>query len=195
MKSPFERAIAAFDYLNQQDPRKIIYEDSLCGYEYVYSIWLTEWIQKLEEEPSEALLLAARSQHLKRWKIPRTDYEEGKVGYLKWRKFLYQYHADEAAKILQNVAYEVEIIGQVQEIILKQNRSTNADSQSMEDALCLVFLEYQLEDFILKTPEEKMPGIIEKSWKKMSEKGHKLALTISYSEKALKLIKESLNLS
>lgn len=194
MKSPFERAIAALDYLNQQDPKKIEFEGQSCGYEYAYSLWLTEWIQKLQEEPSEALFIAARSQHLKRWKIPRSDYEEGRLGYLKWRKFLYQFHADEAEKVLQKVNYPVDFIAQVKAINLKKDLK-DKDTQCMEDALCLVFLEHQLEEFMAKTPAEKMPGIIQKSWKKMSPKGHELALTIPYSETALKIIKESLGLS
>lgn len=193
MKSPFERALAAFDYLNQQDPKKIEFEGQPQGYEYVYSLWLTQWIEKLEEEPSEQLLIAARCQHLKRWKIPRNSFEDGRVGYLKWRKHLYQFHADEAEKVLKNVNYPADFIAQVKAINLKKDLK-DPDTQSMEDALCLVFLEHQLEDFLAKTPPEKMPAIIQKSWNKMSEKAHQLALTISYSPEAFSVISKALGL-
>ena len=49
---------------------------------------------------SELLLIfAARAQHIHRWEIPRSDYPEGRAGYLKWRTDLGKLHADTASAI------------------------------------------------------------------------------------------------
>jgi hypothetical protein len=58
----------------------------------------------------------------------------------------------------------------------------------------LVFLEYYLEEFILKHDTEKLKNIIVKTWNKMSEKGQQTALTLSFSTASLQLIKEALDL-
>ena len=38
----------------------------------------------------------------------------------------------------------------------------------LEDALCLVFLEYQLADLAAKTAEDKTINALQKSWQKMT---------------------------
>lgn len=180
--SHLQNAFNAFDAINAQDPH---------DQELLYAQRLTDWVLKLEAQPSDALLLASRCQHLKRWEIPRSSFPEGRVGYLKWRKHLYQFHADEAEKILQGLGYDQALIEKVKAINLKKNLK-DADTQSMEDALCLVFLEFQLKDFVAKTAPEKMPGIIQKTWAKMSERGHEHALKLPFSPSELELIQKSL---
>ena len=95
--------------------------------------------------------------------------------------------------VLEKVGYPKEIIEKVQAINLKKNLK-DPETQTIEDALCLVFLEFQFEEFIQKTPEEKIPKIIQKTWGKMSEKGRAFALKLSLSKNGLNLIKKSLNL-
>jgi hypothetical protein len=62
----------------------------------------------------------------------------------------------------------------------------------MENALCLVFLEFQFDDFISKHDEEKIIRIIQKSWKKMSAPGREAALALNYSSPAKKLLEKAL---
>ncbi len=188
------QATELFDQENSQDPNQQIWNGKEYPKELLYSKWLEDWIRKLEPNPSETLLLASHSQHLCRWMIPRSTFEEGKIGYLQWRKKLYQFHADKSAEILKKVGYSEEIIQKVQSIHLKKNLKTDKEVQIMEDALCLVFLEFQFEEFIKKTPKEKMPQIIQKTWRKMSEKAKEFALKISFSKDGFQLIKEALNL-
>lgn len=187
-----QNACKAFDQVNAQDPNQ---ENSSTGTypkELLFAQRLSEWVNKLNPRASEALRLAAHCQHLKRWEIPRSDFDEGRIGYLKWRKFLYQFHADEAEKILKQMDYDEATIQKVKDINLKKNLK-DPDTQTMEDALCLVFLEFQLKDFVAKTAPEKMPGIIQKTWAKMSERGHEFALNLPFSPEELKLIQKSLN--
>lgn len=186
-----QKAFENFDTANAQDPHKEIFEGKEYPRELLYAQRLTEWVKKLDPQASEALLLASRCQHLKRWEIPRTDFEGGRVGYLKWRKRLYQYHAEEAEKILKEVGYDAETIEKVKAINLKKNLK-DPDTQSMEDALCLVFLEYQFSDFVKKTAPEKMPAIIQKTWAKMSEKAKEFALKLPFKAEELQIIQEAL---
>jgi hypothetical protein len=60
----------------------------------------------------------------------------------------------------------------------------------MENALCLVFLEFQFEDFRKKYTDEpeKMVNILRKSLIKMDAHGHNFALRLSYSDDGLSLI-------
>ncbi len=187
-----KQAFDLFDSSNGEDPRCETVEGKKHPVELLYAKRLTEWVQQLNPNASEPLLLASRAQHLCRWKIPRTDFEPGKIGYLKWRRTLYQFHADEATKILQKIGYDSQTIDQVREIILKKNQKTNPDTQAIEDALCLVFLKFQFKEFVEKTPPEKMPGIIQKTWAKMSERARQEALKLSFPPEIVLLIQKSI---
>ncbi|MBL7684791.1 MAG: DUF4202 domain-containing protein [Deltaproteobacteria bacterium] len=186
-----QQALKRFDEANSQDPKKIIWQNQSYPHELLYSKWLTQWVYKLEPNPSELLLLASRCQHLCRWEIPRESYPEGKVGYLQWRKRLYAFHAKKAESVLKEIGYDNATIEKVSAILLKKDLK-DPDTQCIEDALCLVFLEYQFREFMKKTPAEKMPGILQKTWKKMSEKAHQFALQLPFSKEELTLIETSL---
>ena len=154
---------------------------------------LASWVSRLEPEASEALRLAAHCQHLERWKIARSEFAEGRAGYLKWRTRLGRYHAERAREVLTSLGYDEDTIKAVETIVTKQHLRSNPDSQTMEDALCLVFLEYELDDFIVKYPDEaKAIEILQKSWKKMSARGHEAALGLPLSERGKALVERAL---
>src|SRR5690606_27729542 len=119
-----------------------------------------------------------RSQHIGRWKSPRNSYPEGREGYLTWRRELASFHADTAALILAEVGYSEEQIALVRRIILKKKIKVDDEVQTMENALCLVFLEFQYEDFLQKHLPEKVINILKKSLLKMDTNGHQFALTL-----------------
>src|SRR5262245_29429324 len=108
----FQVAIARFDAANAQDPR---------GIELPYAKRLSKWVERLAPDAGEALRLAARCQHLRRWEIPRESYPLGRIGYLKWREALKHFHAEEAGKVLREVGYDEEMIQRVQRIVLKKD--------------------------------------------------------------------------
>lgn len=110
-----------------------------------------------------------------------------KPGYLQWRQKLKQFHAEKSGAILREMGYPEEIVNRVQELNLKKNLSTDPETQVLEDALCLVFLERQFSDLAAKNSEEKVVNALRKSWAKMSPQGRAEALKLSYtaSEKAL----------
>jgi hypothetical protein len=181
--SRLENVLKAIDAYNQKDPQ---------GREFPYSERLTAWVLKLNPQPSEALRIAARGQHIGRWKSPRDAYPMDRGGYLRWREDLKRFHAKTVGEIMSREGYAESDIDAMRQIILKKYQ-TNADAQTIEDALCLVFLETQFEELLRKTPDAKMIDIIQKTWRKMSEKGRQLALKMDLPEDHLKLIKDALS--
>jgi hypothetical protein len=191
--SKLSTAFRLFDDYNRQDPNTLVWDGREFPTEYFYAQQLYNWVTKLADSASEALLLASRCQHIGRWKIRRDQYPPGKAGYLRWRTDLAKFHASEAEQLLNDAGYNDVEIARVQRILLKQNLKIDEDVQAMEDALCLVFLEFQFEDFIQKHDDDKLIRIVQKSWKKMSEKGRNVALSLNYSPRAKLLLDKALN--
>jgi hypothetical protein len=189
----FQRAITAFDRANAEDPNLIEQSGVSRPRELVQAERLSVWVTRLEPEASEPLLLAARCQHIRRWQIPRGSYPPGRVGYLQWRTELGRFHADTAARILDELGYERELSDAVRRINTKQGLRSNPDTQTIEDALCLAFLAFELDEFSRKYPAEKVLEVLQKTWKKMSARGHELALKLPFSAEALALVQRALS--
>jgi hypothetical protein len=188
----FDDAIRRFDDENAQDPNVQFNNGLPAPRELVYARWLTDWVNRLCPQASEALRLAARCQHLRRWAIPRESYPMTRAGYLKWRQDLKQFHADKAGEILRETGYPDEIVARVQSLNLKKGLPHDAETQVLEDALCLVFLEKQLDELAAKTADDKVVNALRKSWGKMSAAGRERALTLPLSERAKALVNQAL---
>ena len=195
MEETSKQALAfdKFDAYNQKDPHSIVWEGETYPREYFLALKLHEWVLKIKPDASEALLLASRCQHIGRWEIPRESYAPGREPYLKWRRDLAHYHAQIAGEILKDAGYDDPAISRVQEILLKKKIKVDSEVQTMENALCLVFLAFQYEDFHQQHEPEKVVNILRKSLLKMDETGHQYALTLAYSPQGLSYIKEALN--
>ena len=189
----FAQAIQRIDEENSRDPNPEIFEEAAYPRELLYARWLTEEVVKLCPEASEELLLAARCQHLCRWLIPRQSYPMTRVGYLQWRESLKKLHAQRSGEILREVGYPQEIIGRVQSLNLKKNFPDDPQARVLEDALCLVFLRYQLSGLAAKTTEDKVITALQKSWKKMTPAARAEALTIPYGPRERELLNHALN--
>ncbi|MFD2726209.1 DUF4202 domain-containing protein [Hyunsoonleella rubra] len=188
----FETAIALIDKANSED----INTYQVAGMEYpkelLYAQRMTRKLLQFEPNASKALQIAARAQHICRWKIPRDEYPMDRVGYLKWRETLKRMHADLTGDILKQVGYDDQFTDRVKAIISKKLIKKNEESQTLEDTICLVFLDYYFEEFAEKHPDEKIIDILQKTWKKMSNKGHEAALKLPFSEKGLALVKQAI---
>ena len=189
----FLRAIGEIDLLNDGDPNRVEADGRNVGYELFFSEQLIRWVLELAPEASEALMLAARGQHICRWMIPRADYTRDRPGYLKWRADLKTFHAHKTSQVLEGVGYAEEMIDRVADLNLKKGIKSDPECQTMEDALCLVFLEKQFAQFREKTDEEKMVNILRKSWGKMSEAGHAAALCLPLGEVEKALVGKALS--
>lgn len=188
----FDHAIARFDEENAKDPNTEMADGQPHPRELLYARRLSQWVRRLAPNPSQELLLAARCQHLCRWMIPRGSYEMTKAGYLKWRNDLKKFHAAKAGDILREVGYPEETIQKVQDLNLKKNFPHDPNSRILEDALCLVFLQYQFSDLAARTEEPKIINALQKSWNKMSEPGRAAALQLPYSPREKALLEKAL---
>lgn len=186
------KAFSLFDEYNRRDPNIFKTDGHAEPSTYFFALKLYGWVTTLNPNASEALLLASRSQHIGRWEVPRSTYPEGRVGYLKWRSDLSRLHAQKAADILGAVGYDSDTIDRVQDIILKRKLKTDTEVQTIEDALCLVFLEFQYDDLIAKHSDEKIVRILRKTWGKMTDQGKKVALTLNFTEKGTLLLDKAL---
>ena len=153
---------------------------------------MTRKLLQFEPNASKALQIAARAQHICRWKIARDEYPMDRVGYLKWRETLKKMHADLTAEILEQVGYDQQFIDRVSFLIKKKLIKKNEETQVLEDTICLVFLDYYFDEFAEKHDDEKVVDILKKTWVKMSDKGHKTALKLPFSEKILALVKRAI---
>lgn len=188
-----DTAFQKFDAYNQQDPNLFTWEDTAYPQEYFLALKLHEWVLRLDPEASGELLLASRSQHIGRWEIPRDSYPEGRESYLKWRRDLALHHAERVEAILTETGYTAEQIIRVKQIILKQKIKADAEVQTMENALCLVFLQFQYEEFHPLHPAEKVVHIVKRSLLKMDGHGHQFALALKYSPIGLAYINQALS--
>ena len=188
----FAAALQRFDAANARDPNLTIVDGRPRPKELVYAQRMTEWLNRLEPAASEALQLAARSQHLMRWSIPRSEFRMDRAGYLEWRTTLYNFHADEAGNVLREVGYDDATIARVQSLVRKQGIKTDPEMQLLEDVICLVFLENYFSEFAVDHDEEKLIRILRRTWAKMSPRGHQAALALQLPEPERALIEKAL---
>lgn len=186
------KAFQRFDEANGKDPNNEEYSGRTYPKELLYAIRMTEKLNDFAPDASEALQLTARCQHICRWEIPRESYAMDRAGYLHWRQDLKKFHAQKATAILQDVGYSPDTIDKVVFLLEKKKLKKNEDTQTLEDVICLVFLQYYFEDFAKKHPEEKIIDILQKTWRKMSSYGRDAVLQLPLSKIAHDLIAKAL---
>ena len=190
--TPFELAFTRIDAANAEDPNTIIVEGRSRAAELVYSERMSAMLARVAPDAPDALQLAARAQHLRRWTIPRDSYAMDRAGYHRWRGELKRRHAEWATEILSECGIDAETTAKVASLIRKENLKTDFLSQTLEDVACLVFLQHYAADFAAKHDHEKMIGIVQKTWKKMSNEGQQAALALPLDAGVRALVKEAL---
>ena len=185
-------AFQHFDAANKLDPNMEDFQGRTYPKEVLYGIRMTERLNEFAPNASEALRLTARCQHICRWEIPRESYAMDREGYLRWRQDLKKFHAKKATEILEEIDYDQEIIDKVVFLLEKKQLKKNEETQTLEDVICLVFLEFYFEPFAHKHPEEKTIDILQKTWRKMSDKGREAALKLPFSKFALDLVTKAI---
>ena len=189
----FARAIAAIDAANAADPATIRVEGEPRPKELTHAALLCEWVACLVPAPGEALLLAARAHHIRRWTVPRSSYPPGRDAYLRWRRDLRRFHADEAARILRAEGYDDPLIERVQQIVRKEGLFSDPEVQTLEDGLNLVFLQTQFDEFRERLGDDgRLVAIVRRTWRKMSERGREAALGLELSERGRAIVANAL---
>lgn len=174
----FCQAIARFDAANADDPNRELVDGVAQPRELVYGRRMTARLDQFRPDAPEPVRLAARSQHIRRWTHPRTDYPAGRDGYRLWRIELARFHASTAATILREVGYDEDTVARVESILKKERLKADPDVQLLEDVICVLFLEHYLADFATKHDDDKLLGVLRKTWRKMSDDGRQAALAL-----------------
>lgn len=191
------KVLVAIDEVNQKDPNSTIINHQHKPKELVYGQYMTACLNEYWPNANEKLQIAVRAQHIKRWHLPRTEFPIGKQGYLTWRKELGKFHAEMAKQIMIANGYDKNDAEQTAGIIRKEKLKSNSDSQTLEDVACLVFLQYYFDEFAAKytevNNEEKIIRIVQLTWKKMSERGHEIALSLTLPDHLAALVNKALN--
>jgi hypothetical protein len=188
----YAAALRRFDEENARDPNRETADGAAQAREWLYARRLSDWVLRLCPDASEALRLAARCQHLCRWEIPRQSYPMTRAGYLQWRATLKTFHAQKAGDILRELGYPDDSIRRVQDLNLKKNFPQDPEAQVLEDALCLVFLQFQFAELAAKTAEDKTINALQKSWQKMTPAARGEALKLQFSEREKALLERAL---
>ena len=190
----FERAMALFDAANAEDPN----QDEGQPKELLYAKRMSEMLGRFAPDAAEAVKLAVRAQHIRRWTVPRGSYPMTKEGYYAWRTGLYKFHADTAGELMRQAGYDDEMIERVKTAVSKRGLKTNPETQLLEDVTDLVFIEHYMLAFAAGKPdydEEKWLGIVRKTWNKMSQAAHQFALSgaVKLPEPLLPLITKAVS--
>ncbi len=176
-------AIAAIDAANEDDPFTLEYAGESRPKEQLHAELMTEWVQRLRPDADEALLLAARAHHVKRWLIPRSEFPPGRRPYLRWRQALHAVHAALAASLLEPLGYSRAELQRVEDLIAKRpDRAQDPDAQALEDALSLVFFQTQLDATLPGLDEAQARRVLGRTWRKMSADGRGAVRGLPLSE-------------
>jgi len=140
---------------------------------------LARFVGELAPDASPALRLAAWCQHLGRHALPRSAYPAGLAGYKRWRAAAALEHARQARAILDEAGVDPTVGARVGELLVKKGLRSDPEVQTLEDAVCLTFLEVDLAAFAAKHPDDKLIDILRKTWAKMSPRGHARALELA----------------
>jgi tRNAThr (cytosine32-N3)-methyltransferase len=162
--------------------------------ELVYADRVEAWVARLAPAADDVLKLAARCQHLERFAVPRKTFPPGKAGYLAWRRSLYTRQSERCREILLSVGFAPEDAARAAKWVAKEGLKTDAGTQALEDAACLVFLENEIQAFAAQHadyPREKFVEILRKTWRKMSAPAQSAALGLALPEGVAALVKEA----
>lgn len=164
-----EAALRAIDAANADDPRILVVRGSSRPWALGEGELATLWLEQLRPDAGDALRIAVRAHHLRRFETPRATYPEGRAGYLQWRKHLYDVASDHVTAILRDVGYDDDTVKRVAQLMHKRDLKTDGDAQTYEDVLCLAFLESQFDAFAARTDADKLATIVTKTLAKMSD--------------------------
>ncbi|KAG6003484.1 hypothetical protein E4U54_000678 [Claviceps lovelessii] len=196
----YEQALRLIDEAHAEDPNKVDEpgESKNEAYELHYARKMTKWLAIRCPNASQTLQVACRAQHFRRWQLPRSTFPMTRPGYLSWRAKQKSQAASQVASLLASLTIEPSIPDEEREriaaLIRKEGLSADHETKVLEDVACLVFLDDQLDDFQAKpdVDEQKIVGILRKTWAKMTDEGRRLALEMDLSDRARMLIGKAL---
>lgn len=185
--------LAEIDAANARDPNLIEVGGEKRPAELVYGERMSSVLERLYPGASDELRIAARAQHIQRWTVPRTDYPMDRKGYLRWRSDLKERHAVITGEIMERCGCPAAQIERVGALVRKAGARRDREAQAVEDVACVVFLEHYFADFAEKHDDDKLVSILQKTWRKMSDIGHKGAQDLDMSPRLAGLVARALD--
>ncbi|KAI1635917.1 hypothetical protein F4809DRAFT_418946 [Biscogniauxia mediterranea] len=209
LPASFAAALKLIDEAHAEDPRTTTVPGELSNadgaattipYELHYAQQMTRWLAVRCPDASPTLQLACRAQHFRRWETSRSTFPPTRAGYLTWRTRQKTQAASQLSALLLSSSPGTSIpaadVDRVASLVRKEGLATDPETQALEDVACLVFLDGELEGFERdagdRLGEDKMLGILRKTWAKMSPEGRRLALEMKMGERARALVEKAL---
>ena len=177
--------------MNASDPRHEQIAGAQRPREIVYAERMTACLERIRPHASEALRIAARAQHIRRWEIPRHTFALGRDGYNAWRSACRDHHAGLVTGIMQNHGYSAPEIAHVVKLISKGDLKQDPESQALENVVGVVFVAHYLAGFVADHAEYDEPrliGILRKTMRKMDATGHAVVVTLGMPPSTRRLI-------
>ncbi|PYG33342.1 DUF4202 domain-containing protein [Pelagimonas varians] len=172
MNGDLNKAIALVDGANKADPNM----EEGRPEALLYGERMSAEMDRLFPDASDVLKIAARGQHVERWKLPRKDFPEGRAGYYAWRKEQGRRHGERVAGLMAEAGYNEEAQTRVGVMLRKEGIKQDAEVQALEDVICFVFLKWYFSPFADSLKPEALPRIVERTAAKMSAEGRARAL-------------------
>jgi len=192
VRSELTAAFAAIDAANAADPNVIEWRDERWPRAQLQGLLATEWVEVLDPRASDEVLLAARAHHVHRWAIARATYPDGRVGYLRWRRALKEVHAEVVAELLPAAGISIETVARVQALVRKEGLGHDPETQLVEDAICLTFLETQFEELAARLDHDRLVTAVKKTVEKMSDQAVALVARTRISPNARAALDDAL---
>ena len=166
-----EQVIAAIDAANAADPTIERDGNQDVPAALLYGRRMSAELARICPDASELLQIAARGQHIERWKMPRKSYPEGREGYLAWRRAQAAFHADRVGELMAEAGYPEPERARVGQMLRKEGIKRDADVQMLEDVICLVFLRWYFGGFADGRDPDHVRRIVARTARKMSAAG------------------------
>lgn len=169
MTDALTRCLAAIDAANALGPTDA---------DLLYGQRMTAELADLYPDASTPLQIACRGQHIERWTLPRSDYPEGRAGYLTWRRDQAGRHATRVAQIMADHGFDDAACAAAARMLRKDGIKRDPEVQALEDVACFTFLRWYAGDFLATQDEAAIDRIVDRTARKMSPMARTRALRV-----------------
>jgi hypothetical protein len=186
-----DAVVDAIDAANGEDPTQVVFNGQAHPRARLQGERAAYWVRRLEPSASDELCLAAHAHHLRRWEVPRSSYPSGRAGYLRWRRDLKARHAEGASVLMAEQGFDAAAQERVGALLRRGDLDHDHETQVLEDAVCLTFLETQFEETRGRLSQEKMVDVLAKTLRKMRPQGRSMASEVDLSPAQTELLAQA----